>query len=41
MHFISLGTHCVVADSINLVGKRNESYPFDWLWCPAKTPSIF
>jgi len=37
MYFISLGTHCVVADGIKLAGKRNKSYPFDWLWCPAKT----
>jgi len=37
MHFISLGTHCTVADGIKLAGKRTESYPFDWLWCPAKT----
>jgi len=37
MYFISLGTHCVVADGIKLADKRIESYPFDWLWCPAKT----
>jgi hypothetical protein len=37
MYFISLGTHCTVADGIKLAGKRIESYPFDWLWCPSKT----
>jgi hypothetical protein len=37
MDFISLGTHCTVTDGIKLSGKRTVSYPFDWLWCPAKT----
>ena len=37
MYFISLGTHCTIADGIKAAGKRIESYPFDWVWCPAKT----
>ena len=37
MNFISLGIHCVVADGIGMTNRRLCSYPFDWLWCPAKT----
>jgi len=37
VHYISLGTHCVVAEGIKMAEKRYKSYPFDWVWCPSKT----
>ena len=36
-NYISLGTHCVVANGIKMAGKRLKSYPFDWVWSPSKT----
>ena len=37
MNFISIGIHCVVADAIKMANKRINSFPFDYMWCPAKT----
>ena len=37
MNFISIGIHCVVADAIKMANKRIHSFPFDYMWCPAKT----
>jgi hypothetical protein len=37
MKFIPLGLQCSVSEGILYSGKREYSYPFDWLWCPSKT----
>jgi hypothetical protein len=37
MKVIPLGLQCSVPDGIKSANLREYSYPFDWLWCPAKT----
>ena len=35
--FVSLGNYCITSNLLKDHNLKFESYPFDWLWCPAKT----